>query len=916
MLTVAKVTSRDAIGYAEYLEGKARASELGDYYLKAGERVEAPGRWVTGAEHVSGDRGQAVTSEQLHALMSVRHPGTGAPLRLAGGSGQAVAALDATFSAPKSVSAVWALGDAELRVKLEAAHERAVDRAVRYSITEVPMIRQRLDRQTVAHAKAVDLVATSWRHTTARAVDGRPPEPQLHSHVLLHAAVRGDGKLVAIDSRSWLLHRRELGAAYRTELARELSGLGFAIERGTGRGGRYFEIAGVPQELLDRWSSRHHQVQEAIQQRQAAKHGARLTPAEERLAALGSRAAKQPVTVRDLDRDWQQTAVEQGFAPGAVRGLRDSSRSAPEVAQVPELVGALTEFDATFTGRQARAVALERSTGTSIEDATGVLDQARADGQVLELANGRHTTWRHRAAEHAVIGTAGRLAEAQAPEIHRDAVVDAALLVGSRFSERDQALSAEQVAALAVAAGSRQTVMIEGQAGTGKSTVLQAVALAHHNDGRQVIVTSTAAVAAERLAGDLAQVGVTAPAYSTAALQHAINEQQIQLGPDTTVIHDEAAIASTREHQQLLKVIEDSGARLVTVGDPKQSKPVGAAGLWPQLQQIAEQHDNRAELTHNLRAQDPADRRDQQLFREGHHLQAVRGYADRDRIHHGQDQAAAEAGALRAAQIDRRYGNRTIVIAQTSNDHLDELNARAQHLRHRAGELGADSLPVPGRPYEIHPGDPVQIRRTLNHPERHLRNGTTATISDIDPDAQIAAIRLEDGAELLLDREQLQKADIRLAYVQHPLPAQGITTDTSHVIVGDQTTKEGTYVAITRSRQTSHIHAARDTAGDDPEHDPLAALAARLSRTEPDVPSIATPLAHEQQIEQETGAEREATAERKVEAPEPEPETATERNSRRPRWLDLISERQQVRDGAIHAREAASHERDDDGWEM
>ena len=49
VLIVAKITRRTAGGYAEYLEGKARASELGDYYLKDGERVEAPGRWAGGA---------------------------------------------------------------------------------------------------------------------------------------------------------------------------------------------------------------------------------------------------------------------------------------------------------------------------------------------------------------------------------------------------------------------------------------------------------------------------------------------------------------------------------------------------------------------------------------------------------------------------------------------------------------------------------------------------------------------------------------------------------------------------------------------------------------------------------------------------------------------------------------------------
>ena len=186
-----------------------------------------------------------------------------------GATGEAVAALDATFSAPKSVSAVWAIADPELRERIEAAHETAIDRALAYATRQVPMLRRRVSQDTVLHEKAAGVVATSWRHTTARAVADQAPDPQLHSHVLLHAAVRRDGELVAIDSRSWLVHQREVGAAYRTELARELTELGFAVRRGVGRGGRYFELDGVPQRLLDRWSSRRHQVQAAIRDRLA-----------------------------------------------------------------------------------------------------------------------------------------------------------------------------------------------------------------------------------------------------------------------------------------------------------------------------------------------------------------------------------------------------------------------------------------------------------------------------------------------------------------------------------------------------------------------------------------------------------------------------------------------------------------------
>jgi conjugative relaxase-like TrwC/TraI family protein len=140
--------------------------------------------------------------------MTVRHPVSGEMLRQAGAGGGSVSALDATFSAPKSVSAVWALGTPELRSAIESVHEWAIDGALHHSLEYVAMCRERLSGGAVLHTRAMELVATSWRHTTARAVADQAPDPQLHSHVLLHGAVRRDGRLVAIDSRAWLVHRR------------------------------------------------------------------------------------------------------------------------------------------------------------------------------------------------------------------------------------------------------------------------------------------------------------------------------------------------------------------------------------------------------------------------------------------------------------------------------------------------------------------------------------------------------------------------------------------------------------------------------------------------------------------------------------------------------------------------------------
>ena len=871
MLIVAKITRGTAGGYAEYLEGKARSSELGDYYLKDGERVEAPGRWVAGANLFGLDPDVPVTGEQLRTLMDVRRPDTGDELRRVGASGEAVAALDATFSAPKSVSAVWAMGSPGLREQIEAAHELAIDRALDYAVGHVAMLRHRGDAGTVLHAKAVGVVATSWRHTTARAVADQVPDPQLHSHVLLHAAQRRDGRVVAIDSRTWLQHQREVGAAYRTELARELAALGFQIERGTGRGERYFELAGVPQPLVDRWSSRHHQVQAAIRDRLSATERAlhaviaeggpaaadaherlelllatgQLAPAEERLMGTLTRAGKVAVAAADLDAEWQRTASRIGFTTERVELLRQQQRP-PLVPAAPDRVlDALTEFDATFPAREARAVALERSAGVAIDDALRPLVELRDVEEILRFADGSGTTREHRAREQTTIETADRVIIHRITALGPDAGAAHADRLDRELRGRGGRLSDEQRQAIVLACSDRQLVMIEGQAGTGKSTALTGIARAHRDAGREILVTSTAAVAAERLARDLNHAGVDTRHYSLAALQSAITSGRVRLGPQTTIVHDEAALASTREQHALFAAVETSGARLVAVGDPHQNPPVGAGGLWPHLEAATRADHSRAVLTRNLRALDPADRRDQAHFRDCDHELAIRGYAARARVHLGADLTRAEDAALDAAHTDTRNGRTTIVLAQTSNDHLDELNARYQAIRRQHGELGTDRVPAPGRPYSLHPGDEVQIRHTINHPEHGpLRNGTTATIRDIDPDAQTIGLALPTGEPVNLSLDQADAAQLRLAYVQHPFPAQGLTTDTAHLIVSAHATREGTYVALTRAREETHLYADQAVEADR-DGDRLQALAERISRSEPDLPSIAIPLEHE-----------------------------------------------------------------------
>ncbi len=274
-MTAASIGAAKGGGYARYLESKTIRPERGDYYLSPeGEPTQAPGLWLASPDTLArlGIEGATVEGHEFIALMEGRHPRTGEWLRAEGAGGGRGGGIDLTFSAPKSVSAVWALGDVAQRRDMEAAHAAAVKDAMAHLTETVPTVRRSRHNQ-VFEEHAVELIAAEYRHTTARGVmEGDAPDPQLHSHVVITSALRDDGRIVAVASRPIFRSARELGAYYRSALAHELAQRGYAIERGTGKQGRYFEIAGVPRGLLDAFSARSREVARAAE-RFRAKYG-------------------------------------------------------------------------------------------------------------------------------------------------------------------------------------------------------------------------------------------------------------------------------------------------------------------------------------------------------------------------------------------------------------------------------------------------------------------------------------------------------------------------------------------------------------------------------------------------------------------------------------------------------------------
>jgi len=165
--------------------------------------------------------------------------------------------LDLTFSAPKSVSTLFALASPELAAEVRAAHRSAVEQTVVY----LEGLCARAMRGHNADGRPPRIATDGWLAAAFEHVTSRADDPQLHTHVVVPNVVRGvDGRWSAFDTGE--AYRQALTGGYlyqavlRGELSHRLGVRWGPVRRGVA------EIDGVPVGLRQLFSTRREQVVE------------------------------------------------------------------------------------------------------------------------------------------------------------------------------------------------------------------------------------------------------------------------------------------------------------------------------------------------------------------------------------------------------------------------------------------------------------------------------------------------------------------------------------------------------------------------------------------------------------------------------------------------------------------------------
>jgi conjugative relaxase-like TrwC/TraI family protein len=549
------------------------SASAGTYYAESDNyysRDKSPSQWMgDGAKRLglSGPVDQAAFASLLDGQM----PDGG---RIHNAADGRRAALDLTFSAPKSLSMQALIGEDS---RLIDAHRVAVERALEY-VQGLAAYRVTKDGQTQIQ-KSGNLMIASFLHDLSRDTD-----PQLHTHaVLVNATQRADGEWRALEPGEILRQKMLIGALYRSELALEVQRLGYEI-RLTHTDGR-FELAHISSQQVEAFSKRSQAINAVLESEGLTRADA--TYLEKQRATLATREVKTDVDRAALLEAWGEKSRELAIdlSPRHDRPSLELRINVDDAREsVAHAIAHTTERQSVVTEAQILRSALEVGTGTTnIAAIREEISRQLADGQLIAM-DGRYTTPVAQEREREILAIESRGRAAVEPILDTHQATHMLSAPGLR--------AGQQAAAMLMVTTDSRVSAVQGLAGTGKTTMLTAASFMVQQQGYRLIGIAPSAAAAR----ELDKVGIASE--TIAAFTH---REVSGLTSNTVLVVDEASMVSARDMHAILSRVEQAGARVVLIGDVQQLQAVEAGKPFAQLQEAGVA---RAEMSDIIRQND------------------------------------------------------------------------------------------------------------------------------------------------------------------------------------------------------------------------------------------------------------------------------------------------------------------------
>lgn len=283
-----------------------------DYYING---LDEPGRWY-GTAVKPLELGKRIKHREFQNLLDGFSPDRRLALVQNAGSEDRQCGWDLTFSAPKSVSVLWAFSSPDVRAQIEQAHQSAVASALDY-LEAVAGVARRGSGGAIREPAA--LLFATFQHGTSRDQD-----PQLHTHaVLINLGLRQDGTTGTLRSRNFFQEKMTGGMLYQVALAAALRTRLKLVLKPDYVG---FHICDIPKALCRSLSKRRQEIEELMEERGVTNAIAA------KAAALDTRKKKQNIPPAELFEKWRKEGEALGWTREQVQQSILVEREVPHIS--------------------------------------------------------------------------------------------------------------------------------------------------------------------------------------------------------------------------------------------------------------------------------------------------------------------------------------------------------------------------------------------------------------------------------------------------------------------------------------------------------------------------------------------------------------------------------------------------------
>jgi len=513
-----------------------------DYYS---EGQEVSGDWNGMAAEKLGLSG-AVTTAAFESLCDNEKPGTNERLTQRNKTNRTVG-YDFNFHCPKSVSVAYEFTQDE---RILDAFKMSVNQTMRDIESE---IKTRVRKQGANENRTTgNMIWAEFVHFTARPVNG-VPDPHLHAHCYTFNTTWDDEekKWKAGQFRDLKADAPYFEAAFHARFSRQLAELGYRIER-TAKG---WELAGVPQRVLDEFSKRTEQVEQ-----KAKELGITSAKGKDGLAAM-TRERKRKDMEKPESRELWGKRISADERVIIQNSLRNQVFDTPKISEMKAMDFAVQhcyERASIVTDKELLRHALRFGMGDV--DVAQIKRQLLRDELIKENVDGRQ--W---------LTTKDVLAEEKRLiDFVQDGKGKFKPFGSGKYQFQNPKLSDEQRNAVRhVLQSTERVTAIRGGAGTGKTTMMKEAVAAIESTGQKVF---TFAPSAEASRGVLRSDAGFANAETVEAL---LQNQKLQAQVRGQVIWiDEAGLLSVRTLARVADLAEKENCRIILSGDTAQHRAV------------------------------------------------------------------------------------------------------------------------------------------------------------------------------------------------------------------------------------------------------------------------------------------------------------------------------------------------------